>query len=394
MKTTLHGSVAALVATLLISSAPATAQVVHMNTATKKQYFLGILQGAETAHKGGRAGVAKLACFGAGKLFFSMSRIPYFLRRNPNLLKRFAAVCDPIYKGHKGDASAGAATQAKYGPRLSEYGRALRLPPIWKRRPGKTYKEIKRVVEARQLGAKAVPYAIEYVNKMPELSLCFKGRCKGYEKTWDDVIAILFAKHAAATLIKSHAIPTIEAALSRAEGAVDNKSEASLLRATNELERWVALLRQAKPDHPGVAKYQGIAKAFAKRADRLSAARIAAARMPKALYRGGGAAAVKAAAKASYRRRYPKEKVLEVVLRQAKWSPATGEGWWQGKVWKWGVFSRLRVAVAVRQRIKGKTSYRVFHFTMARQRRSGGGWSTPYMLGGTDHGYPILKKNI
>jgi hypothetical protein len=382
---------AVVAAALLITAAPAKAQIVHMSSSKKQVYMLGLAQGAKNLAAKGETKKAKVVCFAAVKFLYHLVKMPMWLRRNRPALQQLAGACDPLFKNHPGNSNNGAAIQKQYGPQLHEYGLALRFPPVWKRTPGKSYKDIKQVVESRPLYKKAIPYVVDYVEKMPSPDKCLQGKCGNVQKTWPDVVAIVFARSASEKLIKSHAIPTIVSELKAIAGKVNKGKIGSLLNGANDLKRWVRLLRQAQSGHPGIARAERAMKGFVARAEKLQLARLRAARMPKDKYRGGGAGALKATAKRVWQRRF-KEKVLKVVIRDERWSPAMGEGWWEKNIWKWGVFSRIHVSLAVQQRIKGKTMYRVFPATFARQRRAGG-WSKPYMIG---HGYPylILEKHI
>ncbi len=389
-----HITVGALIvlATLVLRPTAADAQIVHMNSAKKKQFMLGLVDGAQQLNKGGHAGKAKLACFSAVKFFMYLSKMPMWLQRNGPAVQKLAAVCNPLYKNHPGDANDPAAIQKHYGAKLHAYGLALRFPPVWKKLPGGSFADVKRVVDSPNVVKEALPYAVEYISKMPGPAKCMTGKCPGVHKTWPDLVTIIFSAHASKKMMTEFAIPMIGKNLKTIERRVNKRSDGSLRRAANDLKRWVGLLRQAKPDHPGIAVYRGRIKSFTALAEKIALARLRAARMPKDKFVRGNRRAISKAAARLWQRRY-KDKVLRVVIRDEEWSAATWQGWQDGKVWKWAHISQVRVAIAIRQRVKGKTSYRVFPMSLGRQRKAGGGWSLPY-ISKRNYGYPILKKNI
>jgi hypothetical protein len=377
---------------VLASARPATAQVVHMNSAQKMQYFGLFTEAARAKVTEGKAGTARLICITGFHLIQSQLKIPRWIERNKQALVAYDAVCSPLWKGHRPDPSGGDAVVKAYSDEIADYGRALGFAPFANPTVSPGYEQHKRTIDALKIVDEAQATAVAFIDKLPNTDVLMSKPPRGFEALYPHLLSIVTGRLTATVLEEKEAVPAVLAALEAIDRSIDaDDKPGALIGAAADMTRWVALLRTARPTHADVARYTQRIAAVEQEADRKEKAYIAATRLPKSKWRGArGAEAVLTQA---YAARFPKEHVERLVIATDDWGPARGEGWWSGDVWKWSVFSRLpQVSVAVRQTVKGETQYRVFTVTFARERK-GSGWTAPYVLS-TDHGRRILKPNI
>jgi hypothetical protein len=384
-----------LLATLAVPTTT-QAQVAHMNQQTKLEAFALFMDGAAKLAGEGKPAEARFICLTGVLVVKDEFRIPRWAERNKAVLERFDQICDPLWKGHKGDAAGSAAVLARHRDALKEYGRTLGFPPFGRADTRAGYDTHKRTVDAVQVAGQAFALATRFVDELPAPGELLKARPAGFDEMSQSLAAIATGRSLAPRVAETEALPAIRAELKKLDGRIDlSGAPGEMLSRADELGRWLDLLRALQPKDAEVAAYTARIATVLETAEKKRAELVASERMPKNAYKGGDRDAVIADLTAAYRRKFPSEKVLRVVIASDAWGPARGEGWWEGGVWKWSVFSRIvDVAFAVETKAKGKSTplYHVYRISFGRE-KVGDGWGKPYVLA-TGWARPILRENI
>jgi hypothetical protein len=379
---------AAVAAIALPSVARAQA---HMSSQTKVQYFAAFVDAAGKKAGEGKPGEARLICWSGLFLIAPMMKVPRWPQRNRQVLESFDKTCGPLWKGRAaGDA---ASILARYKTQVADYGEALAFPPFSSDSIDGGYEVHKRTIDALNIGPQAYKLAIEVADKLPAPEVVYARPPAGFNQMGTNLLLIATGQMGARKAADDKAFPAIKEQLDKIAGSIKGSDTAGEMTGkADELEKWIALLRAGKSGDSAVKTYTDRVAEIRADAKRKWAAHVAKQRMPASTYRGGDKAAVIAQLRSIYQKRFPKEKIVRVVLASDGWGPARGEGWWDGDVWKWSVFSRLSgVAIAVKTNADD-TPYRVYNVSFGRERK-GSGWTTPYVLA-TGYGRPILRENI
>ena len=353
---------------------------------------------------------AKLICLIGGSVYFQMLRYPDLARQNAAVLQTLNQACDPVYRGHNVQPKTIEATVNTYASKINTYGEALGFAPFGVRTQS-TMRFYKRVVKARKVAAAAYKLALRYAEALPSLRAIFTdstiarnarivARNSPFMTSWKRLLQIATGQKKVKQLLKTVVVPQVLAKLKaiETEGASalasrDAKARHTLRAMADKAPQWIALLVDAQPNHPAIARYRKLVARYQAGVKGHLNARVAKNRMPKDLYRGKDRKRLERLLRAWHLRRSPTDKVLRIVITTHSWSDPVRRVRWNRGVATVSVKKYLeKITMAVKKTYKGKTYYRVVRASISREYIAGQ-WTKPRPTG-AGMGYNILKENI
>ena len=174
--------------------------------------------------------------------------------------------------------------------------------------------------------------------------------------------------------------------------AVKPEHEAgAMLMQVDEARKMLGFVLAIDGKHAKVAEINAGIDRVTKMAEDKIAKQTAENRMPGDSYAGADAAALRAQLTEAYRKAFPDEKPVKLVIRSSNWVE-TAEAWWEKDVLRSGIFRWIEAAVAVETDTAGQV--RVFYVRFGRT-WSGKGeeFGAPY-YNRTSLSFNMLKANL